>query len=87
MDSNADFGISRELESTTIEAMTGFVGTVAYMAPELMTYATSATNAMSALQMKYDHRVDIYSFGVVLWEMLSSKIPFTGLRASVERDV
>ena len=41
-------------------------GTVAYMAPEVFRDATSPRT------VKYD----VYSFGILLWELLSEKTPF-----------
>lgn len=48
--------------------MTGFTGTPAYMAPEV------------ALCTPYNEKVDMYSFGVILWEMTSGERPFKGMQ-------
>ena len=29
----------------------------------------------------YDHKCDIYSYGMLLWETLHGKVPFTGMGA------
>jgi serine/threonine protein kinase len=73
-----DFGIARLLTQTEGETMTkltqvgSIVGTPEYMAPE-------------ALQMDadQDHRVDIYSLGVILFELLTGAVPFEGRYADV----
>lgn len=57
----ADFGISREKEETS--TMTR-IGTPMYMAPEILQ------------AHKYNELVDIYSFGMVLYQMTTGKIPF-----------
>lgn len=50
----ADFGVAR-VEAQSCE-VTGQTGTLGYMAPEV-------------LQGKpYDHKCDVYSFGILLWE-------------------
>jgi serine/threonine protein kinase/Flp pilus assembly protein TadD len=73
----ADFGVARALASGTGEgtALTGTglaIGTPAYMSPE------QATGDQSV-----DHRADLYSLGVVLYEMLAGEPPFSGPSAQV----
>jgi tRNA A-37 threonylcarbamoyl transferase component Bud32 len=64
----ADFGIAkllgRETKSYTLTGPWQVVGTVNYMAPEQMDDPS-----------RVDHRADIYSLGVVLYEMLTGEIP------------
>jgi serine/threonine protein kinase len=47
--------------------MTGNTGTLRYMAPEV------------ALGKPYNHSVDVYSFGIILWQITKAKVPFSGL--------
>jgi len=66
----ADFGIGRALDAAADDAITntGFaVGTPAYMSPE-----------QSVGQRDIDGRTDVYSLGVVLYEMLAGEPPFGG---------
>lgn len=64
----ADFGIARLLDpgEAQLTATGTVVGTLAYMAPEQL-------NGQSS-----DARADIYSLGVVLYQMLVGRVPFTG---------
>ena len=60
-----DFGIARP-ESSTLTQQGMIVGTLAYMSPEQIK------------GIKIDKRADIFSFGVLLYELLSYKRPFQG---------
>lgn len=51
----ADFGVAR-VEAQDDDNMTGQTGTLGYMAPEVLE------------GRPYDHKCDVYSFGVLLWE-------------------
>ena len=59
-----DFGLVRITHSAEMTASGKISGTPAYMAPE------------QARGDKTDHRTDIYSLGVVLYEMLAGRVPF-----------
>jgi serine/threonine protein kinase len=61
-----DFGLVRIAQSTTQTASGAVSGTPAYMSPE------------QAQGLKVDHPSDIYSLGVVLYEMVAGRIPFDG---------
>lgn len=66
----ADFGIARALHRSATEKFTSegmAIGTPAYMSPEQAGGASTI-----------DGRSDLYSLGVVLFEMLAGEPPFTG---------
>ena len=63
----ADFGLAKLGDEADQQHLTGtmqVLGTVQYMAPEQMTQSKAV-----------DHRADIYSMGVVFYEMLTGEIP------------
>lgn len=60
-----DFGIARIVEGTTEFTATGrILGTPAYMAPE------------QGMGEKADARSDIYALGIILYEMVTGKVPY-----------
>ena len=62
-----DFGLARELSADTDTG--SLVGTVAYLAPEVIKRGKTQTQS------------DIYSYGIMLFEMLTGKQPFSGTDA------
>jgi len=67
-----DFGLSRIIEisspfSDEVYEMTGGTGSLRYMAPEV------------ANSNPYNYKADVYSFGILVWELLSCKKPFVNL--------
>jgi serine/threonine protein kinase/beta-lactam-binding protein with PASTA domain len=63
----ADFGLARAVSSQTSTATQGLlIGTVSYLPPELV------------LSGRADARSDVYSAGVVLFELLTGRKPHTG---------
>ena len=49
------------------------IGTPRYMAPEILAQSNLATDTNAAV---YDERCDVYSFGLLLWEVAHRTIPF-----------
>ncbi|MBA0735568.1 hypothetical protein Gogos_019405 [Gossypium gossypioides] len=69
----ADFGLERE--ETLTDMMTAETGTYRWMAPELY----STVTLRQGEKKHYNHKVDAYSFAIVLWELLHNKLPFEGM--------
>ncbi|TGZ71070.1 hypothetical protein CRM22_002850 [Opisthorchis felineus] len=64
----SDFGASREWTEHSVKM--SFAGTVAWMAPEVI------RNEPCSL------KVDVWSYGVILWELLTGEIPYNGVDSS-----
>ena len=61
-----DFGLARQGHDTRLTQTGAFLGTPAYASPEQIKNADNDV----------DHRSDIYSLGVILYEMLAKRLPF-----------
>jgi len=64
----ADFGLSRCEELNTMTQTKAVQGTAAYMAPELLE------------DNVFDEKSDVYSYGILLWEIYDRGIPWRGLQ-------
>ena len=61
-----DFGLARLRDYNTV--LTANVGTIHWMAPEVLTGT------------QYDESADIYSVGIVLWELFTGLCPYEGMK-------
>ncbi|MCI0588186.1 MAG: bifunctional serine/threonine-protein kinase/formylglycine-generating enzyme family protein [Planctomycetes bacterium] len=64
----ADFGLAKETGPEGLTIPGELIGTPYYLSPEI---------AMSG-RIHVDHRTDVYSLGVTLFEMLTLRVPFPG---------
>ncbi|KAA3474519.1 tyrosine-protein kinase SRK2-like isoform X2 [Gossypium australe] len=68
----ADFGVARVQSQSGV--MTAETGTYRWMAPEVIEHKP------------YDHKADVFSFGISFWELLTGELPYgllTPLQAAV----
>lgn len=63
-----DFGLARIVDETALSVAGDVAGTYSYMSPEQVRGAGASV----------DHRTDVFSLGVVLYELLTSRRPFEG---------
>ncbi len=79
-----DFGIARDTNSSrhsrkgcpSDSDVSHYIGTLPYMSPEQL-----------SSEFSIDHRTDIYSLGVTLYEMLTFQKPFQGGEQSIWRSI
>jgi serine/threonine protein kinase len=62
----ADFGLSAVMHGN--QDLVGGVGTPHYTAPEVLQH------------LRYNEKIDVYSYGLVLWELLTQKVPYAGMK-------
>ena len=62
----ADFGLARAVTEVTTTATGTVLGTVAYLAPEVITSGTC------------DARTDVYAVGVLVYELVTGTLPYAG---------
>ncbi|CAM9408676.1 unnamed protein product [Phaeothamnion confervicola] len=63
-----DFGLSRFKATSVSEKMTGQAGTYHWMAPEVIN------------SQHYTEKADVFSFGIILWEIYTRAIPYDGMQ-------
>jgi serine/threonine protein kinase len=61
----SDFGLARV--KAHVQTMTGNCGTVQWMAPEVLG------------NQKYTEKADVFSFGIVIWEVVTGECPYDGM--------
>lgn len=62
----ADFGLARAVSETTAATTSSILGTVSYMAPEIITSGSA------------DCKTDIYATGIMLYELITGHTPLSG---------
>ena len=61
----SDFGLSRSYQKSCI--LSGHLGTCSWMAPEII------------VNKRYSTKVDVYSYGIIIWEVCTRKIPYSSM--------
>ncbi|KAM9988169.1 hypothetical protein ACTFIZ_003542 [Dictyostelium cf. discoideum] len=66
----ADFGLSKYMKPDSKDKLLGQAGSPLYMAPEML------------VNQPYDGKVDVFSFAILLWELLTKQEPYNKLYSS-----
>lgn len=64
----ADFGLSKQRRQTYVSGVKSHTGTLPWMAPEILKTPNTV-----------DEKVDVYSFGIVMWELWTGYEPHKGM--------
>jgi len=64
-----DFGMAKILDNSS-QMSTYKIGTILYNAPEIMR------------KEKYNYKSDVFSFGIILWEIVHKKIPYSEIKSN-----
>ncbi len=85
----ADFGISRMKElSCTDSNLTMDRGTTRWMAPEMFgDLKDQNVGPSSSSESNYDSKVDVYSFGMVCYEILTGRVPFFHIETNLRERI
>nr|GMC99135.1 serine/threonine-protein kinase HT1-like [Ipomoea batatas] len=68
-----DFGVCRlGLEGD----FSADVGSIRWMAPEVH---SRVQHGIETITTRYNHKVDVYSFAILVWELFTNKTPFEGM--------
>ena len=81
-----DFGLAFAFEPFTLNA-TKLAGTPDYAAPEMFSFhfannQSQIASPPSSRMFFYDEKVDVWSYGMVLWALFTAEQPFGGIRQS-----
>ncbi|KAG2383320.1 hypothetical protein C9374_004657 [Naegleria lovaniensis] len=68
----ADFGLSKTISMNTCNSLTTNIGTLFYMAPELLL----GTDISSENVQEYATKTDVFSFSIIMWELLFEENPY-----------
>ncbi len=71
-----DFGLSLDIADMQMTATGAFLGTPLYMSPE-----------QAIGRVTIDHRTDIYSLGISLYELATHSVPFRGSREEIIKQI
>ncbi|CAI2201406.1 12111_t:CDS:1, partial [Funneliformis geosporum] len=70
-----DFGLSKRIESNSVNSASKLFGVVPYIDPK--GFGSDRKNKDSSIgKFKLNKKSDVYSVGVIFWELSSGKKPF-----------